>query len=146
MAKQEAEKHRCKLSNPQTSQCQEAEKHPRVIAAQCAFTEEVCSSQVAASSAFKCRNKKLKSILVTLSQTKVGEHRFGLAALFQTKTSGGSTSSGSGCRCQSCYLHAGQRQVAKCTPLQIGYANAAIASSTSGAAVSLAASSFPKYS
>jgi hypothetical protein len=34
VAKQEAEKHRCKLSNRQASQCQEAEKHPRVIAAQ----------------------------------------------------------------------------------------------------------------
>ncbi len=34
MPKQEAEKHRCKLSNRQASQCQEAEKHPRVITAQ----------------------------------------------------------------------------------------------------------------
>ena len=34
MPKQEAEKHPCKFSNRQTSQCQEAEKHPRVITAQ----------------------------------------------------------------------------------------------------------------
>ena len=43
MPKQEAEKHHCKLSNRQTSQCQEAEKHPRVIAAQIfqlSWTEE----------------------------------------------------------------------------------------------------------
>ena len=43
MPKQEAEKHPCKLSNRQTSQCQEAEKHPRVIAAQIfqlSWTEE----------------------------------------------------------------------------------------------------------
>ena len=31
MPEQEAEKHPCKFSNRQTSQCQEAEKHPRVI-------------------------------------------------------------------------------------------------------------------
>ena len=43
MPKQEAEKHPCKLSNRQTWQCQEAEKHPRVIAAQIfqlSWTEE----------------------------------------------------------------------------------------------------------